>query len=307
MTIQQLEYIVALNKFRHFVKASEYCGVAQPTLSLMIKKLENELEVKIFDRNKHPIAPTEMGSKLIAQAEKTLREINKIGELVEAETDKLSGPLTVGVIPTIASYVVPEFIKQFRKDFKEVELNIVELPTASLIEALKKNSVDMFIAATPLNEADFYEIPVYYEKFAAYFSSDSFKNEETLSADNMPQENLWILKEGHCLRDQTFNFCQKSTTYNQTFEAGSIDTLIKVVDNNGGYSVIPELHIPTLSESQKQNICKIDSPPAVREVSIVIKQDFIKERMINAVADSIKKVIPEEMLDSRLKKYSIKL
>ena len=307
MTIQQLEYIVALNKFRHFVTASKECGVTQPTLSMMIQKLENELDVSIFDRSKHPIEPTEVGLRIINQAEATLRELKKVKQVVIDETESLSGPLNIGVIPTLSPYLIPQFIKEFKFNYPEIQLTISEMNTETLIQALKRESVDMFIAATPLEEDEFYEIPLYYEKFLAYFSKDHPLRDISLSATNLPQENLWILEEGHCLRDQIFNFCQRSLPYNHTFEAGSIDTLVRIVDMNGGYSVIPELHMDFLTEEQQINVREINEPPAIREISIVIKNNFIKEKMINAVADSIKSIIPNHMLDERLKKFSIKL
>jgi Transcriptional regulator len=307
MTVQQLEYIIALNKHRHFVTASEQCGVTQPTLSTMIQKLESELGVSIFDRSKHPIEPTAMGARLISQAETTLREMRKMKEMVESETESLSGALKIGVIPTLAPYLVPEFIHSFRELYSQVMLTVSEMRTASLIEALRKDSVDMFIAATPLDQPDFFEIPLYYEKFVAYFAADNPFRDVPLSANQMPQENLWVLQEGHCIRSQIFNFCHNTAEYNHAFEAGSIDTLVRVVDKNGGYSVIPELHIGFLTEAQKKNVREIANPPAVREISLVIRKDFIKERLINAVADSIKKIIPENMLDERLKKFSIRL
>jgi LysR family transcriptional regulator, hydrogen peroxide-inducible genes activator len=307
MTLQQLEYIVALNKHRHFVTASKHCGVSQPTLSLMVKKLEHELDVTIFDRTKNPLEPTKMGKRIVEQAEITLREMRKINEMVVYETEKLSGPLQIGVIPTLAPYLVPGFIKHFKKNYPNVELTISEMHTATLIKELENESIDMFIAATPLENDNFYEIPLYYEKFVAYFSSSTPFQFKKLSADDMPSENLWVLEEGHCLRDQTFNFCTETIAYNHVFEAGSIETLIRIVDENGGYSVIPELHIPFLTAAQKRNIQEINSPPATREISVVIKKDFIKEKLINAVANSVKSIIPESMLDKRLKKFAIRL
>ena len=307
MTIQQLEYIVAVNKYRHFVSAAEHCGVTQPTLSLMIQKLESELGVIIFDRTKHPIEPTVIGFRLVEQAEVSLREMRKLKEMILNETESLAGPLRIGVIPTLATYLVPEFIHLFTAKYQQVELIISEMRNGSLIEALNKESIDMIIAATPLEQTEFYEIPLYYEKFIAYFSPDNPFRDVPLSASNMPQENLWVLQEGHCVRNQIFNFCQTDMNYNHSFEAGSIETLVRIVDKNGGYSVIPQLHLAFLSEGQKKNVREIKSPPAVREISIVIKKNFIKERLINAVADTIKAIMPENMLDERLKKFSIRL
>ena len=307
MTLQQMEYIVAVDKYRHFVTASEQCGVTQPTLSTMIQRLEEELGTKIFDRSKHPVEPTAIGVRIIRQAEVTLAEMRRIRELVENESGTLAGPLRIGIIPTLAPYLVPDLIRILQQTYPAIQLTIYEMNTQSLIGELHKGLIDMMIAATPLEQPDFLEIPVYYEKFVAYFADPSVCPEKGLSADQMPEGNLWVLQEGHCLRDQTFNFCKNYSGYNKTYEAGSIDTLIKIVDKNGGYSVIPELHLPFLSEQQRANVREISSPPAVREISLIIRRDFIKERMLNAVADTIKQIIPEEMLDARMKKFAIRL
>ena len=307
MTIQQMEYIVAVNRYRHFVKASEECGVTQPTLSTMIQKLEDELNVKIFDRNKHPIEPTKTGERIFRQAEVALHEIHRIEEMVHNETKTLSGNIRIGIIPTIAPYLVPQFISIFKKDYPDVALSISEMKTDNIIYNLKNSLLDMAIVSTPIDQNGLLEIPIYYEKFVAYFSPDEPRKNTGLSATDMPMEHLWVLQEGHCFRKQIFNFCGKSSTHNTTYEAGSIETLIRIVDSNGGYTVIPELHLPLLSETQKANIKDITSPPAIREISIIIRNDYIKERIINAVADTIKKIIPEHMLDEHLKKFSIKL
>ncbi len=307
MNIQQLEYIIALDKYKHFSNAAEHCGVSQPTLSMMIQKLESELDVSIFDRAKQPVEATTIGKTIIEQAKRTIYEMKKINELVKSDIDKLTGSLHIGVIPTLAPYLVPELIKNFKQNYPDINLTISEMTTDELIRTLRKSDIDMFIAATPLEQSDFYEIPLYYEKFLAYFSDNNPYIDIPLSASNMPEDNLWILEEGHCFRDQVFNFCTETMSYNQMFEAGSIDTLVRIVDVNGGYSVIPELHLSYLSEKQRKNIREIDNPPAIREISIVIQQDFIKEGMVNAVADAIKTIIPDQMIDDRLKKFSIKL
>ncbi|WP_347841374.1 LysR substrate-binding domain-containing protein [uncultured Draconibacterium sp.] len=307
MTLQQLEYILALNKYRHFVTASKRCGVTQPTLSTMIQKLESELNIEIFDRSKHPVAPTSIGEKVIEQAERALTEIRKIGEIVLNETDTLSGSLHIGVIPTLATYLVPRFIQVFSEKCDSVKLTMSEMNTATLIEALKKDSVDMFIAATPLDQPDFLEIPLFYERFYAYFSADHPLKDVPLHPENMPQEKLWVLEEGHCLRDQVFNFCSASIPYTHVFEAGSIETLVRIVDINGGYTLIPELHLPLLTDGQRQNVREINNPPAIREVSIVIHKNFVKERLLNIVGEAFKTIIPEGMLNERLKKFTIRL
>lgn len=307
MTLQQLEYLIALNQYRQFLKAAEICGVTQPTLSFMVQKLEEELDVQIFDRTKHPIEPTEIGKKIIVQAQNTINESNRLKELVDSEINSLSGDLKIAVIPTVAPYLIPDFIMNFKKKYIDVNLVISEMTTSTIINELKRASINMAILATPLKNPDFLEIPLYYEKFVAYFSPNNTQKNETLVASKLPLNDIWVLQEGHCLRNQIFNFCGKSVIKNKVYDAGSIETLIRIVDKNGGYSVIPELHLLFLTEEQKNNVRPIENPPAVREISIVIRKDFIKERLINAVADTIKTIIPQSMLDDRLKKFSIKL
>ncbi len=307
MKLSQLEYIIALDQHRHFVNAAEACGVTQPTLSMMISKLESELDIQIFDRTKHPIEPTSMGEKIIEQARKTLREVDKLPELIRSEQELMEGELRLGLIPTLSSYLLPKFIQDFTVNNPGLELKIFEMETDTLIHELEAERIDMFIAATPLDHPEFYEVPLYYEAFKAYFSSDHPDKNKKLSAKNLPTDNLWVLREGHCFRDQIMNFCKKKMNYNHSFEAGSVDSLVRIVDQNGGYTIIPELHLDLLDAEQKKNVRSIEGPPVNREISIVIKENFIREKMINTVADSIKKIIPDEMLNTKLKKHSIRL
>lgn len=307
MTIQQMQYIVALNRHRHFVRAAEECGVAQPTLSAMIQKLEEELDVRLFDRNRHPVEPTEVGRRIIRQAETALHEFLKIGEMVRSEVETFTGPLHLGVIPKVAPYLVPQFIDDFRKNHPDVELSISEMRTDNLVHHLRQGQLDMAVLSTPLGHADLLEIPAYYERFYAYFAPGSGIAEGRLNVADMPLDQLWVLQEGHCIRNQIFNFCGKASSYNHVYEAGSIDTLVRIVDRNGGYTLIPELHLPFLDEPQRSNVREIADPPAVREISIVIRQDYIRERAINAVAEVIKGIIPQQMLDERLRKFAIRL
>lgn len=307
MTIQQLEYIVAVNYYKHFVKAAEACKVTQPTLSTMIQKLEEELDVQIFDRTKHPVATTAIGQKIILQAQTTLNDLCRLKEIVSSEVNTLSGNLKIAVIPTIAPYLVPDFIKNFTTNYPEVTLSILEMRTSFIIEQLLLASLDMAILSTPLKNPELFEIPLYYEKFVAYFSSDNPHKDETIENGILPIDDLWVLQEGHCIRNQVFNFCKRKSAKKSIYEAGSIDTLVKIVDKNGGFSIIPELHLAFLTKDQLKNIREINTPPAVREISIVIRKDFVKERMVNAVAETVKKIIPVNMLDERMKKFSIKL
>lgn len=308
MNIQQLEYIVALDKHRHFQRAAEACGVSQPTLSALIQKLEEELDLTLFDRKSHPISATESGRAVVDQARVVLYHIAQLKEMTRSEKELDRGTIRIGVIPTVAPYILPRLFKQMQQMFPQIELRAFELRTAVIIEQLRKAELDMAILATPLEQPDFLEVPLYYEKFAAYVSpAEELYNKDEIAAHEMPTEHLWVLKEGHCMRNQVFNFCQTQSAYSTTYEAGSIDTLIKIVDENGGYTVIPELHLPLLHADQQRHVRLLAAPTPVREISLVIRQDYVRERMINSVADAVKAIIPEEMLNTRLKKFAIKL
>lgn len=308
MTLQQMEYIVALDKYRHFVLAAEACGVTQPTLSAMIQKLEEELDVKIFSRDRKNITPTSIGEKIIRQAKIALNETQKIKEVVADESSNMNGNLRIGILPTIAPYLVPDFIYYFRKSYPNVNLFIDEKENRSLIQDLRFGNLDIAITPPPEAHANILEIPVYVEKFVAYFSETCSKARQMIVNGNLPPEQMWILKEGHCIPNGGINLCENKDIGNHIYEAGSIDTLIKIVDRNGGYTIIPELHISTLNEKQKENIQTLNvNPPAQRTVSILIKDDFIRERIVNAVLDTIKAIIPSHMMDERFKTLAIKL
>jgi LysR family transcriptional regulator, hydrogen peroxide-inducible genes activator len=308
MTLQQLEYILALDKTRHFVRAADMCGVTQPTLSAMIQKLEDELDCRIFDRSKHPLVPTEVGQQIINQAQVVLYHVNQLKENVRSQKGSLNGNLNLAMIPTVAPYLLPEFISKMKTDYPDIDLKLSELHTDDIIKKLQTAEIDMAILSTPLNDHKILEVPLYYEKFVAYVSpSAPVFREKQISSKSMPLDNLWVLEEGHCLRNQVFNFCDKQVHQSSLYEAGSIDTLVKIVDVNGGYTIIPELHVDLLSESQKKNLRDLVDPEAIREISLVIRHDYVREGMMNAVANSIKKIIPVHMLDARLKKFAIKL
>lgn len=308
MTLNQLEYIVAVDKFRHFVRAAESCNVTQSTLSSMVHKLENELDVIIFDRNSHPVEPTKIGEKIISQAKVLLYNAEQLKELVLSELNQDEGNVKIGIIPTVAPYILPKLFKEIRKSNPQLSIEVTEAMTENLLRKLRQADLDMIIASTPLEQEDLLEIPIYYEKFLAYICpGEPLFKENPVEAADIPSSHLWVLKEGHCLRNQVLNICNQKSAFSSAYEAGSIDTLVRIVDDNGGYTIIPELHVNFLNEKQRQNVRKIVNPEPVREVSIVIRQDFVKERILNIISDSLKKIIPEEMIDSRLKKFAIKL
>ncbi|MPN01901.1 Hydrogen peroxide-inducible genes activator [bioreactor metagenome] len=308
MTLQQLEYIIALDKTRHFVRAAEMCSVTQPTLSAMIQKLEDELDCRNFDRSTHPLVPTEVGQQIINQAQVVIYHVNQLKENVQMQKGALKGNLNLAMIPTVAPYLLPQFISFFKEDYADITLKVTEMRTEDVIQKLQIAEIDMAILSTPLNDPKILEVPLYYEKFVVYISPTEpmYKNKE-ISSQEMPLENLWVLEEGHCLRNQVFNFCNRKVHQSSVYEAGSIDTLVKIVDVNGGYTIIPELHVNLLSDKQKENLRDLIQPEAIREISLIIRHDYVREGMMNAVANSIKKIIPVHMLDARLKKFAIKL
>lgn len=308
MTLQQLEYIVALDKHRHFVKAAESCHVTQSTLSMMIQKLEQELEINIFDRKMQPIAPTEIGRSLIDQAKVILYNAKQFKELALSEKQQESGKVTLGIIPTVAPYILPKLFNILQERNPNIQLHVKEITTAEIIKQLDKAEIDMALLATPLDNPNILEIPVYYERFFAYISpSEDLYQMKELEMNHIPMDHLWVLKEGHCLRNQVIRLCEFDSGFSSIYEAGSIDTLIKIVDTNGGYTIIPELHIDLLSEQQKANVRPIVNPEPNREISLVVRNDYVKERLLNVIAKNISDVIPENMLNERLKKFSIKL
>lgn len=307
MTLQQLQYIVAVDNHRHFVKAAESCGVTQSTLSTMIRNLEYELDAVIFDRSSHPVQPTGIGEKIISQARIVLFNAGQLSEITSSEKNLSSGSIDLGIIPTVAPYILPRMFSKIRRH-PGVSFRAIEARTATIIDRLRKAEIDMAILSTPLGDSSLLEIPLYYERFYAYISPDDrLWSEKTVSVSQLPGDELWILQEGHCFRNQIENLCGKDKAHSMVYESGSIDTLIKVVDENGGHTVIPELHLRYLTDVQKANVREIASPEPVREISLVIRNDYVKERMLNMVSDAVREIIPEDMLDSRLGKFAIRI
>ena len=308
MTLQQMEYIVALNKHRHFVLAAEACGVTQPTLSAMIQKLEEELQVKIFNRDRNNISPTSVGAKIIKQAQVALNEARRVREVVADEAETMSGSVRIGVLPTIAPYVVPDFIYHFREAYPQVDLFVDEKASKSLLQDLRYGNLDMALTTTPIDMEGLLEVTVYVERFVAYFSNLCSKAQELMLSGELPAEHMWILKEGHCAANGAQSFCKNKEKGNHIYEAGSIETLVRIVDRNGGYTVVPELHLNFLTEQQRQHTAIIRNDPlAKRFVSLVVREDFVRERMLNAVLEVLKQIIPQHMLQSRMNRLPIKL
>ncbi len=305
MTLVQLEYIVAVDTYRSFVIAADKCFITQPTLSMQVQKLEEFLNVKIFDRSKQPVVPTEIGSQVIAQARTVLQENYKIKELINSQQQDIVGELKIGIIPTIAPYLLPEVIAAMLEKYPDLKLLIWEYTTEDIIHHLKTGIIDCGILATPLVDPILIETPLYYETFVSYISKNSklFKK-KTIDSNDLADENIWLLNEGHCMRTQVLNIC-RSTKNNRlqslTYNTGSVETLIRMVDVNDGATLLPELAIKELNNRQLNKIRYFKSPEPVREISLVTHKNFVKKRMINALSEEILTIIPKSMKQRKKK------
>ena len=308
MTLQQLKYIVAIDKFRNFAKAADACEISQPTLSAMLAKLEEELDVRIFERNNKNVKPTVVGEKLLAQAKKVLMEAGRIEEIAAEEKNSITGKLTLSIGTTIAPYILPQFIKKYTEAYPGVELVIREMKTPNMLAAIQSSDVDAAIAIAGNSQQGLFEIPLYTEKFFVYLSENCWRKLPVFKPENLEHEEMWIMKDAQCLRESAFSFCKARSKGKHIYEAGSVETLVRVVDINGGFTIIPELHIPFLADSQRQNIRSIDGDfLSQRRVSLYIREDYIRERMLNSITDVLLKILPLEMFEERIKKFGIKL
>lgn len=309
MNLQQLEYIVAVDTHRHFVKAAEHCYVTQATLSMMIKKLEDELGVKIFDRSKVPVMPTDVGTSIIEQARITLKESKKIEEIVSQQKGTLKGNLRIGIIPTLAPYLLPLFLPDFLEYYPHIKLHISELNTETIIKELEAQHLDAGILATPLNRQALTETPLFYEQFVVYLSpGNKLTRKKYMLPADLDVNQLWLLEEGHCLRNQVLNLCElkkrESELHHLDYEAGSIETLRKLVKINQGITILPELAISDLPEPELDCIRFFKPPAPVREISIVTYRHYVKQRLIEALQKMIIKQLPEAMLHAKQKKIT---
>lgn len=306
MNLQQLEYIKAVDTHRHFVKAAKACYVTQATLSMMIQKLEEELGAKIFDRSKQPVVPTEIGGKIIAQARRVLSERDKISNLIEDERGIISGELRLGIIPTLAPYLLPLFLKEFAQAYPQVKLIISEHTTNTITELLKAARLDAAILATPLSDASIHEQPLFYEKYFLYVSAkEKGFDKQYVLPKHIDINRLWLLEEGHCMRAQILNLCELKKQHGAEdtlhYEAGSIETLKNIVDKNFGITIIPELATTNLSAAQAKRLRYFKPPTPVREISIVTHREYLKTKLIEALKVTIVAAIPQEMRSSKRK------
>ena len=300
MTITQLEYIIAVDTYRHFAKAAAQCFITQPTLSMQIQKLEQDLGSKIFDRSKQPVIPTDIGEEIIQQARKILHEVKMINQLISDKQGVLKGELRIGIIPTIAPYLLPMFLQSFLGKYPEIKVRVKEMTTEIIIEKLKAGNIDAGLLVTPLMDNRIIEYPLFYEELVAYVSKKNaaYKKNYVL-ADDIDLKDLWLLEEGHCFRSQIINLCElKKQTEEQSnfeYEAGSVETLRKMVEMNNGVTILPEMATLDFSVKQLNMVRHFKAPVPVREVSLVTHRDYVKKKLVDVLKAEIIEALPKKI------------
>lgn len=302
ITLLQLEYIVAVDRFRNFIKASEACFVTQPTLSMQIKKLEDELGVVLFDRSKKPVIATEVGRLIIDQAGLILDENKKIKEIVDAFHEKMSGSLAIGIIPTLSPYLLPRFAGSFRRKYPDVDLSFNEMLTDEIYHQLMSDKLDAGIFVTPYHKNKIREYPVFYEEMLLYAGDEHpILSEKEIKVDALKPEEMWLLSDGHCFRNQAINLCaihdmpKRQLPFD--FEGGSLETLMKIIDREGGFTLLPELAALDLEYEKRNRLKQFSGTKPLREVSLVVSRTYAKKRLINILLEEIRNAVPAQLLD----------
>lgn len=301
MTLTQLEYVVAVDKFRHFGKAAKSCYVTQPTLSMQLQKLEEALDVIIFDRSKSPIIPTLEGESVIRQAKVVLREHRKIIDIVKMKKENVEGEFKLGVIPTLSPYILPLFIQRFVKKYPSVNLIIEELKTEDIVKLLDNDELDAGLLVTPLHDDSIIERVLYYEPFYLFAAPEHpLLKKKKVNQEELDLSEIWLLNKGNCFRDQILNICSEKNKNmidqeNIRFESGNMETLKNMVLTSSGYTLLPHMAVKMLSSSHKKLIREFNNPVPTREVSIVHGRSFQKERIIIALEEEIVKVVPKDL------------
>ncbi|MBP6696163.1 MAG: LysR family transcriptional regulator [Flavobacteriales bacterium] len=301
MTLQQLQYVVALDDHRHFVRAAAACFVTQPTLTMQVRKLEEELQVSLFDRRLQPVRPTVIGTRIIAQARVVLREAAQLNALVGELHSGISGLYRVGVIPTLAPYLVPLFLPGFAKAHPDVKLVIDERKTSRIIKGLRRGEIDLGILVTPVDVPDIEEIALFQEPFLAYLpEGHPLRKRRRVRRSDLREQALWVLSEGHCFREQTLSLCDRPSAGghdNVLYESGSIETLKQLVRRGSGMTLVPELS----ATPDDPHVRRFNTPEPVREVSLVMRRPFVRRKLIDAFATAIHASLPEHLRSGSLR------
>ena len=293
MTLTQLNYTLAVAEEGNFTKAAEKCFVTQPTLSMQVQKLEEELTIKLFNRNTKPISLTPIGLKVIEQAKVILKEAKRMDDVVTSEKGIIGGDFRIGIIPTVMPTLLPLFLSTFIKKFPKVNLKIEELNTASIIEELKNGKLDAGIAATPLDNPKLIEKPLYYEPFVGYIPENhSLSKLKYLSVEDLEKIYILVLEDGHCFREHVLKLCQTTkslSTFN--LKSGSFETLINLANDGMGMTLLPYLQTKSLSEENKKNLKSFKSPEPAREISIIYSTNQLKVPVIESLITVIESIM----------------
>ncbi len=295
MTITQLEYVLAVAKYRNFTKAAKHSFVTQPTLSMQIQKLEDELDIKIFNRKKKPIALTEIGKKIVEQAKTIVDESQRMNDIVDQQKGFIGGEFRLGIIPTVIPTLLPMFLKVFINKYPKVNLIINELATEEIINQLSNGSIDVGIAATPLENEAIKERPLYYEPFVGFIPEDHrLFNNKKLAASDLEIDEILLLEDGHCFKDNIINLCNPAKHMTQKhfeLESGNFATLIKLTKEGFGMTLLPYLDSIDLPDNDYKYLRDFESPVPAREVSLVYHKSQLKIQMVEALKNCIDSVV----------------
>ena len=300
MTLQQLEYILAVARHGHFGRAADACNVTQPTLSAMIGKLEEEIGAKLFDRNRQPIVPTIVGERVINRAREVLDQADTIKDIVLEEKQSLGGMFRIGILPTIAPYLLPRFFPQMMKKYPMLDIRVREMKTHEIKEALIQGDIEAGILANIEGLEDYEQTALFYEKYIGYVARTDalFKKEVIRTSDVAASRELWLLDEGHCFRDQMVRFCQmkSSQTSQLAYNLGSMETFMRMVESGMGITFIPELAEMQLSDQQRELVRPFAIPVPTRQLLLITRRGFIRQTLLDVIVKEIQASIPKEML-----------
>jgi LysR family hydrogen peroxide-inducible transcriptional activator len=308
MNLQQLEYIIALDNYKSFSKAAEACFITQATLSTMVKRLEEELDVVLFDRKTNPIITTDCGKEIIEEAKKVVFHKNYLVELAHQVKGKIEGEIKIGIIPTISSNLLHRILPVIFHKYPNLRIRIEETTTQNVLDKLKKMEIDVGIVSTPLNHSEIEEEILYYEKLLVY--GDNQKNRNYRTPKEIDVEKLWLLQQGNCITDQIIDLCSlnnKMVYENLKFQPNSFETLLNLVDEFNGLTLIPELYYLDLPLAKKEKVSDFKSPFPVREISLVYHRPFAKLRLINALSIEIRNIILPFLQTSKLKNKDMQI
>ena len=302
ITLTQLEYIVAVDTYRHFGKAAEHCFVTQPTLSMQIKKLEEDLEVVIFDRSKQPLIPTDVGIRIVEQSRIILQETEKVNTIIKDHKNLISGELRIGIIPTLAPYLLPLFIGNYKRKYPNILIRVEELTTDSIVDQLNRDLLDVGILVTPLKEERINEKPVFYEEMMLYVhEKHPLHHKLKIKVKDIAVPEIWLLSDGHCFRHQVINLCSFKGSSNDElpfqFEAGSLETLMNIIDKEGGLTLIPELAALGMPEDRLIHVRHFSDMIPLREVSLVYSRHYAKNKLIELLGKEIIASMPRGLLN----------